>query len=252
MKLRKGLSIVIIALFLTVCVFSFIGLFSVKKINVTFSVSENTDVRVLQETLDGFLDKNLIFLSEDDVYKSLDDFHYMEIVSVSKQFPNIVNVVVNERREIYFLDYVDHYLVMTSDGFLLRVVSKSEQVLEDREKIVLSLDGVSILDATIGRPLRTDKDELLNKVFEMAKSVNLTDCIKKISVSSQGSELSDVTFSTYTGVDIVIQKAEDDGVAKVIEGFIAYDVHASDYEKMFKKIVVNKQDKIKVTWTEKD
>lgn len=252
MKLRKGLSIVIIALFLTVCVFSFIGLFSVKKINVTFSVSENTDVSVLQETLDGFLDKNLIFLSEDDVYKSLDYFHYMEIVSVDKQFPNVINVKVRERREVYYLDYGNHYLVMTDNGFVLKAISKSDKIIEERDKIVLVLDGISILDTTIGKTIKTDKDELLSTVFDMAKSVNLTDCIKKISVSSQGSELSDVTFSTYTGVDIVIQKAEDDGVAKVIEGFIAYDMHASDYEKMFKKIVVNKQDKIKVTWTEKD
>ena len=54
--------------------------------------------------------KNLIFLSEDDVYKSLDYFHYMEIVSVDKQFPNVINVKVRERREVYYLDYGNHYL----------------------------------------------------------------------------------------------------------------------------------------------
>ena len=86
----------------------------------------------------------------------------------------------------------------------------------------------------------------------MAKSVDLTDCIEEISVFTMGSESADVTFGIYTGVDIVVQKADEDGINKVIEGFNAYDSNANDYEKMFKKILVNKtaEGKIQVTWSE--
>jgi hypothetical protein len=86
----------------------------------------------------------------------------------------------------------------------------------------------------------------------MAKSVNLTDCIEEITVFTMGKESADVTFGIYTGVDIVVQKVEDDGVQKAIDGFNAYDSHANDYEKMFKNILVNKtaEGKIQVTWSE--
>ncbi len=253
MKLRKSLSIVIVALFLIVGVFSFIGLFSVKKINATFAVSDDTDIALLQSKFDEFLGENIFFLKEEEIVGALDEFHYMEIVSLDKQFPNVVNVKVEKRREVYYLDYGTNYLVMTAEGFILRSVSKNLELTEDRDKIVLVLDGVSILDATIGETVKTDKDTLIHKVFDMAKSVSLTDCIKKITVFSRGSELSDVTFSTYTGVDIVVEKVEESGVDKVVEGFKAYDMHASDYEKMFKTIRVYKseQEKIQVVWSDK-
>ncbi len=252
MKLKKSLSIVIVALFIIVAVFSFIGLFSVKKINATFSVSENTDVAPLQERLDEFLDKNILFVNEEDVYKALEDFHYMEIVSVDKQFPNVINVTVNERREIYYVDYNDNYLIMADDGFVLRTETKTDEIIEGRDKILLSLDSVNVIDATIGKYIKTDRDELINTVFEMAKSVNLTDCIKKVTVFYLGEDYNNVTFGTHTGVNIVIEEPEDDGKKKAVEGFTAYDKQLSDYIKMFDTITVNKTEQgvVKVTWTE--
>lgn len=253
MKLKKTLTILIAVLFSLVIMFSFAGIFSVKKVNATYAVSDDANVSELQEKFDKFLNKNILFLNVEEVCKALDDFHYMEIVSVKKEFPNVIEVEVVERREVYYLDYGTNYLVTTADGFILRSISKSSVIENNRDKIVLTLDGVSILDATIGKVLRTDDDRLLSTVFEMAKSVNLTDCIKNIKVFSPGTEMSDVIFGTYTGVDIVVEKAEISGVDKVIEGFKAYDEEASDYEKMFKTIIVfrDNQGAIQVDWTDK-
>ena len=234
-------------------VVSFAGLFLIKKVDVSFAVSDDTDVGELQGELDKFLNKNIIFLDVQEVYDALDGFYYMEIASVKKEFPNVITVEVVERREVYYLDYGTNYLVTTADGFILRSISKNSVLEENRDKIILMLDGISVLDATIGKTLKTDNDELLSTVFKMAKSVNLTDCIKNIKVFSLGSELSDVTFGTYTGVDIVVEKAEISGVDKVIAGFKAYNEEASDYEKMFKTIMVFKDNQgiIQVDWTDK-
>ncbi len=251
MKLRKSFAIVIVVLFLLVAGFSFTSLFSVKKVDATFSVSDDTKVYDLQSRLDKFLNKNILFLDTQEVYDAFSDFHYMEIVSVNKKYPNVIEVNVIERREVYYLSYGTNYLVTTEDGFILKLISKNSVVANSRDKIILFLDGVSILDATIGKTIKTDNDNLLNTVFEMAKSVNLTDCIKNVKVFSPGSEFSDVTFGTYTGVDIVIEKAEISGVDKVKEGFNAYDLRASDYEKMFSKLAVfmDKDGNIQVNWT---
>lgn len=251
MKLRRSFAIIIVVLFLLVAGFSFASLFSVKKVDATFSVSDDTKISDLQSRLDEFLNKNIIFLDKQEVYDAFSDFHYMEIVSVNKKYPNVIEVNVLERREVYYLDYGTNYLVTTENGFILKSISKNSVVDDSRDKIILTLDGVSVLESTIGKTVKTDNDELLSTVFEMAKSVNLTDCIKGISVFSMGSEFSDVTFSTYTGVDIVIEKAELFGVDKVKEGFSAYDQKASDYEKMFSKLVVfiDKDGKIQVNWT---
>ncbi|MBO7345671.1 MAG: FtsQ-type POTRA domain-containing protein [Clostridia bacterium] len=250
MKLKRSLTVLIIALFVLVVTFSFFGIFSIRKVETTFSVSENTAVEKLQEKFDALLNKNLLFLDEQEIYDCLKDNHYMEILSVEKSFPNVVKVNVKERREIYYLECPNGYLVTTTDGFVLRTVSTVPS--GERDKIVLSLDGISLLDGTIGKVVKTDNDQLLKLVFEMAKSVNLTDCIEEITVFTMGGESADVTFGIYTGVDIVVQKADEDGVQKAIEGFSAYDTHANDYEKMFKNILVNKtaDGKIQATWSE--
>ena len=252
MKLKKGLVILIIALFAFVVTFSFFGIFSVKKIDATFAVSENTSVEELQEKFDSLLNKNLLFLTEQEVYDCLKDNQYMEVVSVEKSFPNVIKVDVKERREIYYIQCGENYLVTTADGFVLRMTSADQVANRERDKIVLKFDGVSLLDWSVGKFIKTDNDALLSTVFQMAKSVNLTDCIEEISVFAMGSESADVTFSIYTGVDIVVHKVDDDGVEKVIEGFNAYDSQANDHEKMFKNIVVNKtkDGKIQVVWSE--
>ncbi len=252
MKLKRSLTVLIIALFAFVVTFSFFGIFSVRKVEATFAVSENTNVEQLQEKFDSLLNKNLLFLNEQEIYDCLIDNQYMEVLSVEKAYPNVVKVSVKERREIYYLKCGDGYLVTTAEGFVLRIVNGEQALNGERDKIILNLDGISLLDWSVGKMVKTDKDDLLKIVFEMAKSVNLTDSIQEITVFTMGGESADVTFSIYTGVDIVVQKADDDGVNKAIEGFSAYDSHANDYEKMFKNILVNKtaEGKIQVTWSE--
>ena len=119
-----------------------------------------------------------------------------------------------------------------------------------RDKIVLELDGLSMESVQVGTFLKTSDDALMQTIFEMAKSVKLTDCIKKVKVFKPQYSESNVTFETYTGVDIIIEKVEINGVQKVIEGFNAYDNASSDYIKTFDSIIVNMVDgQINVDWT---
>ena len=100
MKLRRSFAIIIVVLFLLVAGFSFASLFSVKKVDATFSVSDDTKISDLQSRLDEFLNKNIIFLDKQEVYDAFSDFHYMEIVSVNKKYPNVIEVNVLERRKV--------------------------------------------------------------------------------------------------------------------------------------------------------
>ena len=253
MKNKRVSTILIAVAFALIVVFSCVGLFSVKKVEVAFAVSEERNAEQIQSALDTFLGDNLLFLKTEKVEKVINEMpnsQYLEIVNIEKSYPNVLKVEINERREVYYIKNGQDYLVTTADGFVLNIISNlPENGL--RDKIVLELDGLYLENVQVGSLLTTNDDMLMQTVFEMAKSVKLTDCIKKINVFKPQYSESNVTFETYTGVVIKIEKVEINGIQKVIEGFKAYDNATSDYIKTFDTIIVNLNvdGQINVDWT---
>ena len=249
MKTKRTAIILIAVAFMMVVILSTVGLFSVKKVHVDFEVSAERDVSDVKESLNSFVGVNLLFFDTDRVFEKLKEENYLEVVSVDKQFPNVVNVKIKERRAIYYVKNQEEYYLMTADGFVL---DKSQNSPVSRDRIGLLLEGVTLESVNLGETLKTSDDTLMQKVFAMAKSVNLTDCIKTITVKKMASEQPDVIFETYTGVKIEVSKADDLGVEKVVAGFNAYDNRAEDYEKMFSiiKVFKNSNGQIEVDWSE--
>ena len=237
----KRISVILIAIaFMLVVLFSCVGLFSVKKVEVNFAVSEQTDSESIQATLDGFLGDNLLFMKTEEVEKALKGYHYMEVLSVQKQYPNVLTVSLKERREIYYIKYGESYFVTTEDGFVLKSIAAAEfSGNTSRDKILLELVNINVLSATIGSYIKTEKDQIMSTVFEMAKSVNLTDCIKSITVEKKYDELVgteyvgvyDAVFNTYSGVSMIIETITDKGIEKTENAFYVYDTVLTDYQK---------------------
>jgi cell division septal protein FtsQ len=228
----EKLGVILIAVaFMLVVIFSSVGLFSLKKVDVNFSVSENMNSEQIQKTLDGYLGENLLFFNESVIYESLKDNPYVEIVSVKKDYPNVLHVEINERREVFLVHSGEKYFATTDEGFVLRELSKSEFELS-RDKILLNFDGVTLTNIVVGQTLSCDNVDVLSTVIEMAKSVNLTDCIKRITVKAlSGIREYDATFETYSGVKMTVEDVLVSGVDKTINAFNAYDDILTDYQK---------------------
>ena len=54
-----------------------------------------------------------------EVVESLKHNYKIEILSVKKQFPNVLNVEIKERREIYYVESGGVVYVATEDGFII-------------------------------------------------------------------------------------------------------------------------------------
>ena len=255
MKTKRIVTISIATAFLLIVLFACVSLFSVRKAEVNFGVLEFTNTEEVQAVADGYLGENLMFLDKEEVKASFSSYNYLEVVSVEKKFPNVLRITLKERREIYTLENNGVYYVTNEDGFVLAEKSAEEINSDNRNVIKLSLDGVNVTDMSVGSVIKTDNDELMKTVFEMAKSARLTDCIKQITVKKlASSEPADVEFTTYTGVTICVEKAETDGVEKIAAAFDVYDNKISDYEKAFDVLYVfrnSQTGQIQVTWSDK-
>lgn len=253
MKTKRTMVILIATVFVFVLLFSCILLFSVKKVDAEFSVATDIDTKELEEKLSDFCGENLLFFDKNEVVELVENYPYFELVSVEKKFPNIITVSVKERIETYYILTVDKVLITDKDGIVLNVKEKSEFDYNiPREIITLTADGITFSEQNLGKKVVCDNAELLDIVFEMAKSVDLTDCIKSIHIVT-AKERDDVSFSTYTGVNILVTQATVRGVDKINTGFSAYNDRTDDYLKTYNNIeVVLKDDgKIVAVWTDK-
>ena len=273
MNIKKLAVILIAVAFSLIVLFSCVALFSVKEIEVDFAVADDTDISAVQDTLDGYLGKNLMFLKTEELKDALKDYHYMEVLSIKKAYPNVLKIKIEERRETYYIEHGEKVYVTTAEGFVLNVIDKSEYTGNtEREKITLKIKEINLVDKTekdalisgneIGNTIALSNDEFLGQVFEMAKSVHLTDCIKELKVEKAvlGTVVAakDVVITTYTGVKIRVIKADEQGLEKIEKAFNEYDNASTDYKKTFDYILVLKSEEqdnkgeIIVEWSSTD
>lgn len=243
MNTRKLTAILIAVAFIIVTVFSLVGILSVKKIQVNYAVSAEQDSEKIQEVLDTFLGKNLLFLDTEEISKSLKDFYRIEVLSVEKQFPNVIKVNVKERREIYYLELDGSVYVTTENAFVIN--SYLGQTVDNQNVIKLNLgNGLTVSEINLGSKIKTDNDVVLNKILDIAKRVNLTDRIKEIFVEKYSDRDNvfgyeyDVCFVCHTGVKIRLVDLLVDGEIKGVKAFDIYDTVASDFQKRFGEIQV--------------
>jgi cell division septal protein FtsQ len=211
MKAKRLFVISLAAVCVLAVLLSVIFIFSVKDVRVTYAVGEHTDVSEIEKTLDNYVNENLLFVDTQDIVKDLEKFPYFEVVSVEKDFPNVINVKLKERREIYYLSDNEGVFLLDQSGFVLNRLTFAQFQASDRANslICLSMKGVDVQKLQVGSVLSTNDDLYVKTVFEMALSVNLTDCVNSIvidkTINNNGEVLisednKDACFLTNTGL----------------------------------------------------
>ena len=253
MRTKKTMVILIATVFAFVLLFSCILLFSVKKVDIEFNLATDVETQEIEQKLNVFCGENLLFLDCDEIVNIIKEYPYFELVSVGKRFPNVISVNLKERVETYYLLTEDKVYVTDKDGVLLNNFDVSTfDGNVPRNIITLSFEGVVFSEQILGNKIICDNQQIFDVTLDMAKSVDLTDCIKSIKVVN-ATEQQDVYFSTYTGVNILVTEALDRGVDKTVVGFNAYNEKTDDYIKTYNNIIVVLKDDgtILPVWTDK-
>ncbi len=252
MRTKKIMATLIAAAFILSLILSFALLFSVKKVEAEFFVSAGKNVSHVTAELNKFEGANLLFFDVDKINQSLKEHPYYEVLEVEKKYPNVIRVQIRERREVYYVKDNGRIIVLAEDGFVLNTVNQGDFAGNERDKILLEISGVQILNANVGSYVKSDDDAFLYSIFDMCKSVHLTDCINFVKVD-KAPEKYDAIFQTYTGVKMLIPKANERGVDKITTAFNAYEQNTNDYEKTFNQIIVTLMDngEIVADWSER-
>lgn len=259
MKTKNVLIVIISALFLAVTIGAVIMSFTLKNVSVSFDATEgNSYTEVLNDKLNEFKGRNLLFFNEKEMVNRIEENPYFEVVSIEKKLPTSVNVVIKERIAVYVFSYDGKEYFVSKDGYVLSTVNGE---YNKREYIELFFDGIKIIDFKIGKKIFSDSDAIVYKGLSLCDEVKLTDCVKRLTVKSAystdvtapiGTKQAIVIFNTYTEVDIVVFDALNYGEEKTALAFESYDKSASDYYKLSKgEIEAYREESgnIRVIWT---
>ena len=237
----KKLAIISIAIaFAIVVICSVITTFTVRHVDAVFSVSEKNAEKMdaINDILNGYVGKNLLFCDIGNLEKEIEKDPYVEVTSIVKKFPDVIELQIRDRKEIYVLQYENKYYVLSEEGVVLK---QSDTFIGGREYIQFNLDGLEILSLNVGDYIHTDDDLMLAVAFDIAEVARYTDCVKELTLK-KGVDVQDVIFSTYTAVEIEVRNILDEGKKKAEKAFTAYDNETRDYIKSNNKIIVTKED----------
>jgi len=235
MRKNKILIATLSAVFAIVMVISVFMMFTVKKVEVDFTVYTDTDKTVsLQEQFNQFTGKNLIFFDTDKVEK-VDVGPEFEITSVEKSFPNVIKVKVSERKARFSFEFGGKTYVISNQGYVLREAKEGENLLK------INLSNVIANEPVLGQKLSSDHDEDLYNALMLADVEGVVDASKEMTVEYVGRTMRSVIFLTKTDVKIRIPMAIEYGDQKTSAGFTAYFNEDRDYIKSYNEIRVDAQ-----------
>lgn len=249
MNTKKIYLMLITIAFLVCVVFACSYIFVVNKVDVSFEVVNGEQVEELQASLDEFKGRNLLFLKKSEVEDAVSKFTQYKVVSISKNFPDVISVSVKQRNETFAVVNGDRTYILDEEGFVVR--SETEYTAE-REIVSLSFKGLEITNCKSGQVIETNDNELLFSVMSMAKKINYYNCISNIEIE-KAPEKRYAHFKTYTGVVIEVPDAHIRGEEKIEFAFNEYDKCGDDFIKSFNKITVYvdaQSGELKATWTE--
>lgn len=246
-NVKKYLIIMVAVAFGIAVIASCIMLFSVKKVSAEFSVIGESQATEIQEDLDAaFKGKSLVFLKKSEVYAICDKYPYYEVISVTKEYPNVLKIEITKRLETFKVQTADKTYILDGEGVVLNDTGKTEF---SSRVIPVNLGDVQVVNGTVGEKIATTDDNLFYSVLKTSRTLGLTDSVKEIKIDS-GAAWHDAVFNTYTGVEVCVWGVEDQGETKIKRAFALYE-KLSDYQKTAFKIVAYKQDNgdVVASWT---
>ena len=150
MKHKKLLIAVTCLFFVVVSIICFTALYRVADVIVTAEtvVNSNEGVSNLAESyLSEFKGKNLVFTSTNDIKNDLENKSpYLKVEKVNKKLPNVLEVVITERKEAFAIKVDNYYYVLDTEFFCVAKKQVNENNIDGNRNILLD---ISVTDYSI-------------------------------------------------------------------------------------------------------
>lgn len=243
MKHTKSLVAVIsVILFLSVLLLGANTVFSVSKVEIEYTLSSDQayeDAEALHNALnEKFVGENILFLREENVRSQFDEYPYLNVTGVEKQYPDTVKLFVEEKLEVFALvrqgENAQVYAMADKQGNILRESSTNQNNVDGGENV--SIEGLtySAQKGFQGDAHFQTAIDLFTKAAEKMGSVR--GCFTRLQISSNAVR---TVFTLYTREGVYIEidnpaQATDEKITSALNLFLSL----KDNEKLYGYITV--------------
>lgn len=111
---KKILVLIVVVLFLVALTLVGVFAFKITDIEITQVKTINeVDIKGIQEYIDKNIGKNILFFNETVFKKNLEEeFKNIKVVDTKRQFPNVLQVFIEEREEVFAIESNGKYYVL--------------------------------------------------------------------------------------------------------------------------------------------
>lgn len=178
MKNKKLIILYSVIFFLVAFCLGFNAICSISIFDTNYTLSSDEgkrEVAEIQLKLNDYQNKNMLFFNEDNVKNIYKDYNYIELVSLEKQYPNVIKIVAVEKSEVYCVAVAEtnEFFMLDKDGLALSKKSTNTNRIDGGKNIVLNFD--CDINAVGDKVLEN------NKKFDLVKNI-----IKYIETQTNG------------------------------------------------------------------
>lgn len=176
-RIPKPIIITIITIIVLLLVLSS-SLFGIRKIEIDGNQKLTDDSIISLSKLELY--QNIFKFNKLEVINNIKDNAYIENVNVSRKLPGTVKITITEREPKYMLQLADSYAYINNQGYILEITTEK---LELPILIGISTDNSDIVPGNRINVEDLKKLDKVIKIYETAKSNELSDLITKIDIS---------------------------------------------------------------------
>lgn len=176
-KIPKPIIITIITIIVLLLVLSS-SLFGIRKIEIDGNQKLTDDSIISLSKLELY--QNIFKFNKLEVINNIKDNAYIENVNISRKLPGTVKITITEREPKYMLQLADSYAYINNQGYILEITTEK---LELPILIGISTDNSDIVPGNRINVEDLKKLDKVIKIYETAKSNDLSDLITKIDIS---------------------------------------------------------------------
>ena len=164
---------ILVAMLIAAIIFLFTTpIFNIKEIHVIGNDKISNEEIVSLSKLQ--LEENLFNNRKSNIIKAIKENPYVESVQVKRKIPDVIELIINERKATYCIQILNSYAYINEQGYIL-------EISEQKPNLPL-LKGTKTLEEELvagGRICLEDLEKLptLYKIIESAKNIEISDMI---------------------------------------------------------------------------
>ena len=169
-----------IVILVIICIFLLFNssLFNIKTIEVSGNTILSDNIIISLSSLN--YDTNIFKFNKKIVENAIKENAYVENVRIIRKFPTTVQIQIEERETTFMIQYTDSYVYINNQGYMLDISADKANV-PIIVGFITDLNNIKVGNRLDRKDL--EKMNIIIKLYETAKNVELNDYITKIDIS---------------------------------------------------------------------